>query len=493
MTIATLTGDNVILTRASDAKIETVLGAIKEALKLEQGEKLIDNKNLTPEILLSEGKVSRTVQAGENDTYYMYYALKENTYEGMQGLGKGNISSLKDVFLIDNNLNVKYISNDGKEYGDTLNNEVLDDETEIKFSSKVFSEYVSKISGVTEDEMKFKWMKNQTSLTIADTEVDSLEDLVFFPNLKDLTLGEYGSGIPPITSMAGIENCTKLTSLVIISGPSKDYTALSSLPNLKYFSRRYSNDFNNIIDALKLCTNLENVLIRDQDNINMKRMSELGNLEVLDLSGGDIKKIEGIEHMTNLKNLNLANNKISKIEGLENLVNLTNLYLSRNKITKIEGLQNLSNLKILNLQNNQIEDIVKLSLNNSLTSLDLRGNKEIDGNRKNYSGERLDALNKIGEIIDSNGTIQIDTDKIGLFTNYKNLDLSKQNLTTLEILEGQSQLEVLNLSGNNITLEDKKSQEILKSMTNLVTLDLRSNNIKNATAINSLKKLKVYL
>ena len=28
--------------------------------------------------------------------------------------------------------------------------------------------------------MKFKWMKNQTSLTIADSSVDSLEDLVFF-------------------------------------------------------------------------------------------------------------------------------------------------------------------------------------------------------------------------------------------------------------------------------------------------------------------------
>ena len=182
----TVTGPNGLLTRASEAKIETALGAVREALKLEQGENVIDNKNLTPEILLSEGKVSRTVLAGENDMYYMYYAIKENAYEGMQGLGKGNLSSLKDVFLIDDNLNIKYIASNGKEYGDSLNNKVLEDETEIRFSSKAFSEYISRISGVTEDEMKFKWMKNRTELVIADSTVDSLQDLVFFPNLTSL-------------------------------------------------------------------------------------------------------------------------------------------------------------------------------------------------------------------------------------------------------------------------------------------------------------------
>ena len=485
-----LTGDNGILTRAGDAKIETAVGAVKEQIGLYQIENKMDNKEVTPENLLAEGKVSRTVQAGEADKYYMYYALKENSFEGMQGLGKGNIASLKDVFLIDDNLNVKYISSNGKEYGDTLNNKVLEDETEIRFSSKAFSEYVSKISGVTEEEMKFKWMKNQTSLTIADPEVNSLQDLVFFPNLKGLTLGEYGNRIPQITSMNGIENCTKLTNLVIIDGPNKDYTALALLPNLKYFDRRYSNDFDNIIDALKRCNNLETVLIRDQYNINMKRISELGNLKYLDLSGGGIKQIEGIEHMTNLTNLYLGNNKISKIEGLENLINITELRMMNNKITKIEGIQNLSNLKKLYLPNNQIGNIMQLSKNNALVYLDLRGNKEIDGNRENYSGERLRELNEIGKILDRNGTIQIDADKIGLFTNYKSLDLTNQNLTTLDILEGQTQLRVLNLANNNITLEDKKSQEILRSMTNLVSLDFRSNNITNANVINSLKNLK---
>ena len=467
VTIATLTGDNGILTRASSSKIETAVGAVKEALKLEQGEKRIEEEQLTPETLLAEGKVQRTVQQ-EDGSYYMYYALKEDAVEGMQGLGKGNIVELKDVFLIDDDLNVKYIATNGKEYGDNINNKILEDETEIRFASKAFSEYISKISGVTEEEMKFKWMKGQTSLTIADTSVDNLQDLVFFPNLESLTLGEYGSNIPPITTMDGIENCTKLTNLTIIQGPDKDYSAIALLPNLNRFERRYGNDYNNIITVLKLCKNLETLLLRNLNITNMKQMKEFYNL----------------------KYLSLSNNSITKIEGLEDLANLETLYLPNNRITKIEGLENLTNLKTLYLENNNIEDITPLRENTSLVTLDLRGNSRIDGNRSNYTGERLEALNKIGEILDRGGTINLDVDKIRLFTNYKNLDLSRQGLTTLEPIEGLTQLETLNLTNNQITLEDEKSQEILSKMINLKTLNLTYNKITNITVFNTLKNLK---
>ena len=469
VTIATLTGDNGILTRASSSKIETAVGAVKEALKLEQGEKRIEGKQLTPETLLAEGKVQRTVQQGEDGNYHMYYALKNNAIEGMQGLGKGNIVELKDVFLVDDNLNVKYIATDGKEYGDTINNKILEDETEIRFASKAFSEYVSKISGVTEEEMKFKWMKNQTSLTIADSSIDSLQDLVFFPNLESLTLGEYGNNIPPITTMDGIENCTKLTSLTIIQGPDKDYSAITLLPNLNKFERRYGNDYNNIITVLKSCKNLETLLLRNLNITNMKEIKEFYALKYLDLSINNITKIEGLENLTNLETLSLSNNRITKIEGLENLTNLKTLYL----------------------ENNNIEDITPLSINSSsLTYLSLLNNQQIDGNKNNYTGERLEALNKIGEILDREGIINLDIDKLGLFTNYRKLNLNLQNLSTLEPLEGLTQLVELTLTNNQITLEDTKSQEILKSMTNLQSLNLTNNNITNITAINSLKNLR---
>lgn len=389
----------------------------------------------------------------------------------MQGLGKGNIASLKDIFLIDDNLNVKYIASNVKEYGDNLDNKVLEDETEIRFASKAFSEYISIISGVTEDEMKFKWMKNQTKLVIADSTVDSLQDLVLFPNLTYLSLGDH-TNIPQITKMDGVENCTKLKEIYITKVPVTDYTAISKLSNLEVFNSNTYNDnraYNNLIDALKFCNNLQTIrLLNYIIEGDMYRISELSN---------------------DLKSINFQSCNIAEIAGLEDKTNLTSLSLSNNNIEKIQGLENLKQLKRLILYNNKITDITPLAINTELTELGLSGNVGIDGNRNNYTGERLEALNKIGEILDRNGNIYLDLKQLGLFTNYKSLNLTNQNLTTLEPLEGFTQLTSLNLARNQIKLEDEKSQEILKSMKHLKTLDLSVNKVTNATAINSLKEL----
>ena len=440
-------GQDGVITSANKAKIMQAIGTIKEEMGLDSLDKQIEGGKVTPETLLAEGKVARTVQEKDGN-YYMYYAIKENAYAGMNGLGKGNLANLKDVFLIDDKLNIKYIASNGKEYGDNIEDKILEDETDIRFSSEAFSEFVSNIAGTEEDEMKFKWMKNLKELTIDDPAVDSLQDLVFFPNLESLTLGNSGNvnKAPQITTMDGVENCTKLTKLYIYHGPNKDYTAVGRLKNLTFFYRNSGNDYEQIIDATKLCRNLEQVYLSNLNIYNTERINELNN---------------------NLKNLSLINDKITKIEGLENF----------------------SDLEILDLTNNQITDITPLSVNTSLKTLTLTGNSGIDGNRTNYTGERLEALNKIGEILDRGGAIYLDADKLGLFDNYIRLSLPGQKLTTLEVLKGMINLIDLNLSGNKITLEDKESQDILKSMTNLQTLQINNNPLTNITAINTLKNL----
>ena len=474
VSIATLTGPNGLLTRTNDAKIETALGAVKEALKLEQGEKVIDNKNLTPEILLSEGKVSRTVQSGENDTYYMYYAIKENAYEGMQGLGNGNIASLKDVFLIDDNLNVRYIASNGKEYGDNLDNKVLDDETKIRFSSKAFSKFVSELVGLPEDEVTFKDLYNKTELTITDPNITSLEDLIFFPNLKKLTLGIIRTS-PQIKTLDGIENCPKIEELLISGGPDKDYSALKHLKNLTNFERHYflGSDFNNMMEGLKYCDKLTKVNIR--------------------MAESKVENMSKIKDLKNLTKLSLENCKISEIEGIGNIQTLQELYLTSNNISEIKEIDKLINLERLSLANNKIKDITPLAKNTELIFLNLKGNKEIEGNRDNYTETQKEALNKIGEILNRDGTIYLDVDKLGLFTNYTKLDLSNQNLTSLEPLRGITGLTELNLLNNQITLneDDDVSKEILKSMTNLKTLNLQNNKLKDIKVLEELENLTI--
>ena len=467
ISISSVVGESGIISKAYEAKTLIAVKNLKEEINLDNEASYIEGKKITPETLLAEGKVKRTIQQANNGNYYMYYILKEDAYSSMKGLGKGNNLTLKDVFLIDDNLNIKYIDNKGKEFGDNIDNKILEDDTKIRFSNKVFEKYISKISGVSEEKMKFKWMKNQTKLTIADKSITSLEDLVFFPNLIELTIGDW-QNTPEITELDGIENCTKMQSVKILFGPDKDYSKLALLSNLKKFYRRGANDYKNIIQNLKKCSNIEEISILNQNIENTIDLRNFDKLKTLCLDSNNLIKVPEINNITSLETISLANNRINKIENLNNLVNL----------------------KKLNLQNNNIKDITPLQYNNSLMELNLKENINIDGNRKNYSKKEQDALNKIGEILDRDGIINIDIDKIGLFTNYKQLDLSNQNLTSLEKIEGLINLRTLNLSNNQLTLEDVKSQEILTSMKDLEELDLKSNKITNIKVINNLKKLK---
>ena len=313
-------------------------------------------------------------------------------------------------------------------------------------------------------------MKNQTSLTISEPEVNSLQDLVFFPNLISLKIGNDHSGktVPNIISLDGIENCTKLINLTIIQGPDKDYKALSKLNKLKSFVKYGGSDYEEII---------KNLVVNN-------------SIEEFTISGQNMKSMKSIKDLTNLKSLTLNNCGIVKIEGLEKMKQLKSLALETNKIKVIEGLENLMNLEKLDLYNNKIVDITPISVNSSIKELNLAKNPDIDGNRNNYTGERLEALNKIGGILDRGGIIYIDIGQIKLFNNYKELGLAYQGLETLEPLDGMTELKKLNLPGNRLTLEDDKSQEILQNMKNLEILNLDNNKITNIKAINKLDNLK---
>ena len=467
VSIAMLTGDNGILMQASDSKIETAVGTVKEQLKLLQGEKIIQGEKVTPEILLAEGKVKRTVQAEENDKYYMYYALKENSLEGMQGLGKGDLTSLKDVFLIDDDLNVRYIASNGKEYGDQISKKILEDETEIRFSSKEFGEYISKISGVAEGEMKFKWMKNQTHLSLYSIDLNSLEDLIFFPNLTSIEMGNMH-----LESLNGIENCSKLKEFQVVDVKVKNYKALSLLKNIERVYIQGLVSLEDIVDNIKEFDKLQKLTIYS------------AQLEDFDL----LKELKSIE---NLNSLNLGVNKIKDVNFLKDFKNLTSLDLRNNLITDITPLKSLTKLTTLNLTTNNIKDITPLAENKELMYLSLKGNPQIEGDRSKYSEEGIKALDEISKILERNGSISLDSNQLGLFNNYKNIDLSYQNLTNLEILDGFNQLVGLNLNTNKLTLEDKRSQEILSNMINLEFLYLQSNPLIDISAINNLKNLKI--
>ena len=126
ISISTLTGKNGILNQANSAKIMTIVSGIKEEIGLKNIECQVEDMSIKIESLLKEGKIERIVKP-EYDTYYIYYIIKPKSYISMKNLGNGNSTEFKDIFLIDDDFNIKYIDKFGNEYGDNLTKKELTD------------------------------------------------------------------------------------------------------------------------------------------------------------------------------------------------------------------------------------------------------------------------------------------------------------------------------------------------------------------------------
>ena len=444
ISISTLTGKNGILNQANSAKIMTIVSGIKEEIGLKNIECQVEDISVNIENLLKEGKIERIVKP-EYDTYYIYYIIKPKSYISMKNLGNGNSTEFKDIFLIDDDFNIKYIDKFGNEYGDNLTKKELTDETKIRFANDNFEKYVSKISGIETNDLKFKWMKNQKILKINDASITNLYDLVFFPNLTNLEI----NGLT-LKNLDGIENCKNLEVIYCYSIVD-DLSKVEYLKNLNAIYITKLQNFDNALDSLK----------------------GLEKLTLLSISG------------------NMTVKSMKRIEELNN--SLVHITLSNVGIEKIEGLKKFTNLKSINLTTNNIKDITPIadiaSINN-ITGLYLDGNKNISGNRSDYTKKELEKINKIGEILDRDGEIILGVEQFKLFTNYKNVKLNYKSLTSLEMFEGMTNLNKLDLAGNYITLEDEKSQNILKSMKNLKSLNLFQNSkLSNIKPINELSSL----
>ena len=428
-------------------------GAVKEELHMKYIDLFFKNDKVILEDLLKEGIVKRTVTINEEGQYELSYVVIPDSISSMGRYGKGNANTGKDIFKIDKDFNVRYIDKDGNEYGDKIEIIILEDETDIRFVSEEFSKYISKISGVTEGEMKFKWMKNQTSLTINDASVESLDDLVFFRNLTELTLENL-----QLESLRGIENCVSL----------KNFYCKSALKN-------FSKD--------------------DAKNLSSCNDLEVINFEYLDGQESFDNLMDGIVDKEKIYNMQVKYSKIDNIKKIANLScsNLRIIDFSGNNIKDIDGLEKFEKIYWITMNGNDISDILQfaeISSLNNLRYLELRNNEGIKANREEYSDNEIIILDKIGEILDRGGDIVLDLEKLSLFENYKKLTLASKELTDLTAIEGMTELESLAVAHNKILLNDEKSKNILSSMTNLNHLDMQYNGQVNISVLNNLENLK---
>lgn len=306
------------------------------------------------------------------------------------------------------------------EIGDPLAKRVFKEEIAKRMESGHYSvmEYLreGKYLNYLNYEERYSLIENLKSKNITTEYVEFKKGFYEFIINKKLDLRE--KGIKEITDIKGLDTFTELEELILCDNEISEIKGLENLINLKKLDLT-----GNKINEIKGLENLENLeeLILGRNKINeIKGLEDLKNLRVLWITRNRIEKISGLETLTSLVDLSLDMNQISKIKNLDNLVNLKSLWFWRNNIEEISGLENLIELEDINLEGNNIKEIKRLENLINLKTLSLGSNKisEIKG--------------------------------IETLKNLESLGLSKNLISEVKGLENLTELQRLHLRDNAI-------------------------------------------
>ena len=193
----------------------------------------------------------------------------------------------------------------------------------------------------------------------------------------------------------------------------------------------------------------------------------------------DSVQLNDVRNVIAIDALDLSGNSyIQDIEPLSQLVDLQQLDLSATAVNDITPLRNLTGLKDLNLSNTNIEDLSALKYSDKVTSLNINYTlvTDITVLEKMVSLERLEVK----------GTTITDFTVLQNLTELKYLNLESSKVMDLAAVETLTKLEELNVSRTNII--NLKPLSPLKSVH---TLDLDSTKFTDVSSLKNLESLKV--
>jgi len=191
------------------------------------------------------------------------------------------------------------------------------------------------------------------------------------------------------------------------------------------------------IKALGSLKNLKKLFLADNDISDLGVLRELKNLNALSLNGTNISDLEPLKDLVNLQNLSLDSTKISNLEPLRRLINLDTLIVSNTSVSDIEPLKELKNLQELELYNTKISDFEPL---NNLINL----------KKLTIDGTQLSNLVKGLPELESLTLIKPDVENIEYlkeFTNIKHVSLiDSEKITDSQIEDIEKAIPDLNIS-----------------------------------------------
>jgi Leucine-rich repeat (LRR) protein len=242
---------------------------------------------------------------------------------------------------------------------------------EYIFKDKTVESYIRKELKKEQESIKKKDLLKINKLYISEEKINSIDDLAYCKNLKELSLFDC-----QITDISAISSLTKMESLNLCYNHIEKLDAVKKMYNLKelYIYGCLINDFSGIANLVKL----ENIVADHNTCENTSAFKKLVNLENLSLVSNNISKIDSLKGLKKLTNLDLAGNQIKDINAIKAMTNLETLVLRYNQIVSIKPLEYLSKLTTLDLENNKISNIKPLKNLKKLKSVNLYDNPITD-------------------------------------------------------------------------------------------------------------------
>ena len=436
-------------------------------------------------------------------------------------------------------------------------------------------------------------LKNMESLSVSDC---GISDLSFLSGLDRLTLLQVSdNAVRDLSPLSGLK---KLKTLYIDNNPVASLEPLYGLTNLRTLSmkgidvsedqlaalkkalpdchiysdtpdagekeitlggRSFSADVTELnlgglnikdISALRACTKLEKLDLRDNKITDISPLVELQNLkwlcvwnngiediypllslkklEYLDADSNRIRDISVLEYLPELDELWLNNNPLESFEPLRALTGLTRLGLAGTGLDDdgLDCLMQMKELKELNIKNNEeltaakYEELAKALPDCVISHDELRtgiriGDLEFEADVEQISVMSV-KLNDISALKDCKNLRSLilsdneiaDISPLKSLTTLEELDLSNNKITDLSPLAGCTKLQKLELDGNSVrdlsplaacaelkelllTGNDISDISALSSLTKLTTLQLDDNHISDLSALYGLSQLEI--
>lgn len=315
---------------------------------------------------------------------------------------------------------------------------------------------------------------SQTPIKIPDRTV-SLNDLVYFPNLKSFTLVVSG-----VEGFEGLENCTQMEDLTLYGTGFADLAPIASMHDLQsLYVEGNALDYSDL-EVIGTLTNLEHLSIPDYNGeADITPLGQLLELKTLSLSMANVTGIEPLSNLTKLKELDLSGIPATDFSALSSLSNLEKLNLEATEIVDLSPLTNLVQLKFLYLICDNISDLTPLEPLINLEVLDLSGCTYIDD---------IQALSGITSLRNLNlSSVSIsDVKPLSALSNLEQLDLSDTMVTNLAPLADKTSLETLLLLYNF----DLRDLSPLKDLTSMKVLDFSDTNVSDLSPLKKLSSLE---